>query len=331
MSETQPNGKAFRATEASVPAVEIDNVSHHYGTRKALDDISLQIGRGEVFAFLGPNGGGKSTLFRLLSTLVPLQSGSVRVLGYDLRGPLQEVRRQIGVVFQAPSLDRKLTVLENLRHQAALYGLTPNMIRERTHLLLEQLRVEDRRNDLAETLSGGLRRRVELAKGMIHQPRLLLLDEPTTGLDPGARNDFWQCLRRLQEVHQVTLVFTTHFLDEADRADRLAILDQGALVALDTPDALRAGVGGDTITLSAEDPIRLAEGIRERFQVPVQVLDGSVRIEQTTGHQWVPRIVEAFPDEIRSVTLGKPTLEDVFITRTGHRFWQEAPESQQDL
>lgn len=308
------------------PAIDVSGLSHHYGSRQALQDVTLRIARGEVFAFLGPNGGGKSTLFRILATLVPPQSGQVEVLGRDVRGQLEQVRRQLGVVFQSPSLDRKLTVLENLRHQAALYGLRRGLIRERSHLLLEQLGIADRRNELTETLSGGLRRRVELAKGMIHQPQLLLMDEPTTGLDPGARNELWQSLRRLQAVHQVTLVFTTHLLDEAERADRIAILDQGALVALDTPDVLRAGVGGDTLTITTNDPLQLAEQMRNRFQVPVQVLAGSVRIEQPAGHQWVARLVEAFPEQIQSVTLGKPTLEDVFIARTGRRFWQESVE-----
>jgi ABC-2 type transport system ATP-binding protein len=306
----------------SPPAVEIQGVSHHYGTRRALDRVTLEIARGEVFAFLGPNGGGKSTLFRLLSTLVPIQTGSMRVAGYDLSGPLSEVRRSLGVVFQSPSLDRKLTVLENLQHQAALYGLRPATIRDGIDLLLDQLGLSERRHELAETLSGGLRRRVELAKGLIHQPNLLLLDEPTAGLDPGARSDFWQALRQLAATRQMTIVFTTHLLDEAERADRIAILDRGTLVALDTPEALRASVGGDSITLSTDQPDRLAELVRTRFEVTAQVLAGAVRVEQPSGHHWVARLVEAFPDEIHSVTLGKPTLEDVFIARTGHRFWQ---------
>lgn len=312
-------------SQSGPAAIEISGLSHHYGKRRALHDVSLTIQRGETFAFLGPNGGGKSTLFRLLSTLVPLQSGQVRVLGHDLSGPLEAVRRELGVVFQAPSLDRKLTVQENIDHQAALYGLSRRAAGQRAASLLEQLGLADRKNEYTETLSGGLRRRVELAKGMIHQPRLLLMDEPTTGLDPGARSELWRALRHLQATEDVTIVFTTHLLDEADRADRIAILDEGTLVGLDSPAALRSSVGGDSITIQTDLPDQLAEQVRGRFEVPVQVLGDSIRLEQADGYRWIGRLMEAFPDQIRSVTLGKPTLEDVFIARTGHRFWSERP------
>jgi len=188
--------------------------------------------------------------------------------------------------------------------------------------MLSRLGLTERAGDLVETLSGGLRRRVELAKGMLHRPRLLLLDEPSTGLDPGARADVWQYLQQVREESQVTVVLTTHLLDEADRADRIAIMCEGSLVALDTPAALRATVGGDSITIRTENPDRLAAAIRERFACDVLVLAGGVRLEQSEGHQWISRLVEAFPDEIETITLGKPTLEDVFIDRTGHQFWE---------
>jgi ABC-2 type transport system ATP-binding protein len=308
-------------------AIEVTDLSHHYGSRRALHDVSLTIHRGETFAFLGPNGGGKSTLFRLLSTLVAPQTGQVILLGHDLRGPLDAVRRELGVVFQSPSLDRKLTVQENVDHQAALYGLSRRASSQRAAILLEQLGLTDRRHEYTETLSGGLRRRVELAKGMIHRPRLLLMDEPTTGLDPGARSELWRALRHLQAAEEVTIVFTTHLLDEAERADRIAILDEGSLVALDTPAQLRSSVGGDSITIQTDQPDYLAEQVRQQFDVPVQVLGESIRLEQAEGHRWIGRLMEAFPEQIRSVTLGKPTLEDVFIARTGHRFWSESPRS----
>jgi ABC-2 type transport system ATP-binding protein len=302
-------------------AVEISRVSHRYGSRQALADLSLRIVPGEIFAFLGPNGGGKTTLFRLLSTLIPLQTGDIEILAMDTRRQTDQVRAAIGVVFQAPSLDKKLTVRENLEHQGHLYGLAGATLRARADEMLARLGLADRAGELVERLSGGLRRRVELAKGMLHGPRVLLMDEPSTGLDPGARSDLWNYLRTLRAEHGVTVVLTTHLLEEADKVDRIAILHEGALVALDTHDALRSTVGGDSITIATLDPPRLAAAIAQRFDCKPQVLDGSVRMEQADGHQWIARLVEAFGDEIDSVTLGKPSLEDVFIARTGHRFW----------
>lgn len=304
-------------------AIHVSQLSHWYGRRQALRDLSFDVASGELFAFLGPNGGGKTTLFRLLSTLIPLQQGEVRLLGYDLRSQRGQVRLGIGVVFQAASLDRKLTVAENIRHQAALYGVRGAELRRRQGELLDQLGLTDRAHELTERLSGGLRRRVELAKGMIHRPRLLLLDEPSAGLDPGARSDLWEYLGRLQADFGVTVAFTTHLLEEAERADRIGILNDGSLVALDTPDNLRGTVGGDSITMTTGQPVELAAAIRSRFDVPVDVVDGMVRLEQPGGHGWVAKLVEAFPGQIDSITLGKPSLEDVFIDRTGHRFWRD--------
>jgi len=304
-------------------AIEVSHLFHDYGRRRALDDLSLAIDGGEIFAFLGPNGGGKTTLFRLLSTLIPVQRGDMRVLGYDVRRELQAVRASIGVVFQAPSLDKKLTVAENVRHQGHLYGIHGRLLAERQSEMLGRLGLTDRSTELCESLSGGLRRRVELAKGMLHRPRLLLLDEPSTGLDPGARSDLWSYLHELRTEHAVTVVLTTHLLEEADKADRIAILHQGKLVALDTPDALRATVGGDSITIQTAEPDKLAAAIRTRFGCEAAVLGDQVRLEQPDGHQWIARLVEAFPGQIDAVTLGKPSLEDVFIDRTGHSFWQQ--------
>ncbi len=301
-------------------AIQLRDVSHFYGWRQALRELTFEIDRGEIFALVGPNGGGKTTLFRVLSTLIPLQEGDVSILGHDLRRQQHEIRTRIGVVFQAPSLDKKLTVAENIRHQAALYGLFGSELRRRQDEMLEQLGLTDRARERAETLSGGLRRRVELAKGMIHRPQLLLLDEPSTGLDPGARSDLWQYLNRLRDHFDVTVVLTTHLLEEADKADRVAILHEGSLVALDTPDALRATVGGELITIETSQPQSLAGAIRDQFQVAAEVVDGQVRFEQAEAHKWITLLVEAFPGRIHSIRLSKPSLEDVFITRTGHRF-----------
>lgn len=272
---------------------------------------------------MGPNGGGKTTLFRLLSTLIPIQQGTARVLGYDVARETAEVRLRIGVVFQAPSLDKKLTVAENLQHQGHLYGMSGSALTRRADEMLGRLGLSDRRRDLVETLSGGLRRRVELAKGMLHRPRLLLLDEPSTGLDPAARADLWDYLRQVRADDGVTVVLTTHLLEEADKADRLAILNAGSLVALDTPDRLRASVGGDTLTIETDDAPALASAITDRFGLIAHDVDGSVRLELPDAAEWVPRLIESLPGRIQSITLGKPTLEDVFIARTGHKFWSE--------
>jgi ABC-2 type transport system ATP-binding protein len=307
-------------------AISVQKVSHRYGARTAVDDLSLEIAPGEIFAFLGPNGSGKTTLFRLLSTLIPVQSGEISLLGLDVARDATAVRRQIGVVFQAPSLDKKLTVAENLHHQGRLYGLPSAELSTRSAELLAKVGLQERSRDLVETLSGGMRRRAELAKSMLHRPRLLLLDEPSTGLDPGARIDLWQYLRKLRDREGVTVVLTTHLLEEADRADSLAIMHQGKLAALGEPLALRGEIGGDAITIQTERPAELAAAIAERFGCAAAQLDGAVRLEQPNGHEWIPRLVEAFPGDIQTITLGKPTLEDVFIDRTGHRFLISAPD-----
>jgi ABC-2 type transport system ATP-binding protein len=305
-------------------AIAVEDLFHHYGQRRALNGVSFSIEAGELFAIVGPNGGGKTTLFRVLTTLILPQRGSVQVGGLDVRDQVAQVRRFIGVVFQAASLDRKLTVLENLRQQAALYGVSRAIFRQRSEMLLSELGLIDRQRDLVETLSGGLRRRVELAKGMIHRPRLLLMDEPTTGLDPGVRSDLWRYLYRLRDDFAVTIVLTTHLLEEAERADRLAIMNQGEIVAMDKPAVLRDSVGGDSITIDTSEPAALAAKIRERFGIDAAVIDGSVRLEQPAGHTWVPRLAAEFPDQTRAIHVGRPSLEDVFISRTGHRFWQES-------
>lgn len=307
---------------SNAAAISISGVTHCYGERAAVDDLSLKVDHKEIFVFLGPNGSGKTTLFRLLSTLIPVQLGQIAMLGHDLSKDTTTVRQLLGVVFQAPSLDKKLTVAENLRHQGKLYGLSLAEIKQRIGEMLSTLGLESRRADLVETLSGGMRRRVELAKGMLHRPQLLLLDEPSTGLDPGARADLWKYLQQLRS-EGVTIVLTTHLLEEAERADRIAIMHRGKLAALDTPANLQASVGGDSITIRTSEPEQLAEKIRQQFPCEVGVVDRIVRLEQPDGHRWISRLVEAFPDEIETITLGKPTLEDVFIDTTGHQFLDE--------
>ncbi|MGD9635721.1 MAG: ATP-binding cassette domain-containing protein [Pirellulales bacterium] len=309
-------------------AIEISHLGHRYGDHVAIADLSLKVASGEIFVLLGPNGSGKTTLFRVLSTLIPLQQGEANILGFNLRFEQDAIRRRLGIVFQSPSVDKKLTVIENIYHHGRLYGVLGSELRQRADEMLTRLGLADRRKALVETLSGGLRRRVELAQGMLHRPRLLLLDEPSTGLDPGARSDVWQYLEQVRREDGVTVVLTTHLLEEAERADRIAIMHQGKLVALDTPTELQAAVGGDAITIRTANPQQLAAAIGEKFTCSAAVVDGSVRLEQPDGHQWVPRLVEAFPDRIDAITLGKPTLEDVFIHTTGHQFWNGEPSAE---
>ena len=311
-------------------AVEAQGVEYAYRTRKAglrraLDGVSFRIEAGEIFGFLGPNGGGKTTLFRILSTLAKPQGGSVRVFGADLATEAAAVRRRLGVVFQSPSLDVQLTVRENLMHQGHLYGLSGRTLAERIGAALERFGLADRRDQRALELSGGLRRRVEIAKSLLHGPRLLLLDEPSTGLDPGARRDLWGTLESLRR-EGVTVLLTTHFMEEGDRCDRLALIDRGAVVGEGSPAGLKEEIGGDVITLDGPDPEALARDLAARFpDLQPQMRDGAVRLERERGHELVARLIEAFPGRVDSVTVARPTLEDVFLHRTGRRLYgQEA-------
>ena len=314
------------------PAVEARSLSRVFGARAALSDVSFSVARGETFALLGPNGGGKTTLFRILATLLPPSGGSFSIDGLSPAAG-REVRRRLGVVFQAPSLDKKLTVMENLVFQGALYALSGGTLAARIRELLETFRLEDRANDLVETLSGGLARRVEIVKALLHEPPVLLLDEPSTGLDPGARRDLVDVLASLARTGTAVLL-TTHLFEEAEAAHRIGILDQGRLLALDTPAALKATLGGDVVTVEARDETgapALAAGIESRFGAEagrITVVGPTVRIERRAAHTFVPRLVEAFPGAFKSVTLGAPSLEDVFIAKTGRRFREaDAPDA----
>ena len=304
------------------PAIEVDHLGFRYGDRTALDGVSFSVGRAEIFGLLGPNGGGKTTLFRILSTLLPPASGSARIFGIETARDPHTVRRRIGVVFQAASLDRKLTGAENLQHQGHLYGLRGRTLRERARQALQRVGLADRAGDRVETLSGGMQRRLELAKGLLHGPDLLLLDEPSAGLDPGGRRDLWEYLGHLRDSGAVTVLVTTHLLEEAERCDRLGILDRGRLVAVGTPEELKKKIGGDIIVLGARDPESLRRQLEERFRLRATTVDGTVRIERERGHEFIAQLVEAFPGQIDSVSVSKPTLEDVFIQHTGHRLWE---------
>jgi ABC-2 type transport system ATP-binding protein len=308
--------------------VRIESLTHRYGQRVALDKLSLDVRPREIFAFLGPNGSGKTTLFRILCTLIPAEPGHVHMLGLDIAGHRDELRRQIGVVFQSPSLDKQLTAEENLRCHGHMYGLFGADLNARVSELLERFQLTDRRRELVSTFSGGMRRRVELAKGLLNRPAILLLDEPSTGLDPGARIDLWKILASIQSGGDTTILLTTHLMDEADRCDRLAILDQGKLVACDSPGALKHRIGGDVVSLTCTDLAACesaAKIIREKFAIEVERLDKTLRLSRAGAHQFVPQLIEALPGLVDSVSVGKPTLEDVFIHVTGHGYIDQAP------
>jgi ABC-2 type transport system ATP-binding protein len=252
-------------------------------------------------------------------------AGRALVMGCDAARDSNSLRRQIGVVFQAQSVDLKLTAYENLWHQGHLYGLRGAALKNRVQEILERVGLADRAKELVETFSGGMQRRIELGKGLLHHPAVLLLDEPTTGLDPGARRDLWQYLRILRDEEHVSVLVTTHLMEEAERCDRLAILNEGNLVALGTPEELKSEIGGDVVMLDASrDAEELARLIRARFSLDAVVMEKQVRIEIEGGHRFVTDVVEAFPGEIQAISVSKPALEDVFIRHTGHKFWSES-------
>ncbi len=310
------------------PVISVQNLVHKYESRTALNGVSFDVRPAELFGLLGPNGSGKTTLFRILSTLMIPTAGKAIVMGSDAAQDPASVRRQIGVVFQAQSVDPKLTAYENLWHQGHLYGLRGSALKGRVLEILSRVGLADRAKEQVGTFSGGMQRRIELAKGLLHHPGVLLLDEPTTGLDPGARLDLWQYLQILRDEEKVSVLVTTHLMEEAGRCDRLAIMNEGNLVALGTPVELKSEIGGDVILLdAAHDASALADHIRSRFHVDTTVLGNQVRIEREGGHRFVPDVVEAFPGEIQAISVSKPALEDVFIHRTGHKFWSESGES----
>ena len=297
--------------------IEVQNLTHRYGERVALSKVSFAVEKGEVFGLLGPNGGGKSTLFRILSTMMVPTDGAAVIAGHDVTREPAAVRKHVGVVFQTQSLDKALTVEENLRAQGHLHGLSGTELRKRMEHAMEQLGLGDRRKDLVETLSGGLRRRVEIAKALLHRPQVLLMDEASTGLDPAARRDLSNHVDRLRREEGVTILLTTHILEEADRCDRLVLLHQGRIVAAGTPAALCSRIGGDVVVLESGDTGALAAGIESRFGLRPSVRDGEVRVEIENGHRFIAEVVEAFPGAVHSVGLHKPTLEDVFVRETG--------------
>jgi ABC-2 type transport system ATP-binding protein len=330
MATALQNGSTPSSTQETSSIIRVEGIRHSYGERAALKGVSFGVQPGEIFGLLGPNGSGKTTLFRILSTLMLPGDGRAIIAGFDVAKQPDEVRRRIGVVFQARSSDIKLTATENLWHQGHLYGLRGAVLQARIREMLERVGLADRAKDRVETFSGGMQRRVELVKGLMHRPSVLLLDEPTTGLDPGARLDLWLYLDELCRQENVAIIVTTHLMEEAERCDRLAILNSGEIVGLGTPAELRSQIGGDVIMLETADPALLADRIHQRFRIAASVLDGKVRMEIRDGLRFVTNLAETFPGAIQSVSISKPTLDDVFIGRTGHRFWTETTKEEKD-
>ncbi len=303
--------------------LEVNNLTYQYGSKTALENLSFSVGKGEIFGFLGPNGGGKTTTFKVLSTLFACRPGQVKMFGLDLAQDLMAIRRKMGIVFQLPALDKMLKVRENLAHQGHLYGLSGKELERRIDRDLERLGLMDRAKDRVKTLSGGLQRRVELAKALINDPELMILDEPSTGLDPAARKDFWGHLETLRQRQNMTVLVTTHYLEEADRCDRLLILDQGKKVALGKPEELKAEIGGEVLRIRAKNPEVLMATLAEKLKVTGLMVGGLVQVEHPKAYLLVAPLLEALPEQVLSLTLGLPTLEDVFIHKTGRRFSEE--------
>ena len=279
--------------------------------------MSFSVPRGEVFGFLGPNGAGKSTTIKMLCTLARPTSGVARVAGFDVVTQRDAVRRHIGLVFQDPTLDGYLTATQNLRLHAELYGVDPGVIPTRMDQMLEMVDLADRRDQPVMTFSGGMRRRLEIARGLLHSPRVLFLDEPTIGLDPQTRSSIWRYIRALQEKEGTTIFMTTHYMDEAEFCDRIAIMDRGEIVVLDTPEALKAAVGADRVVLGTADDEAALDALRERFGIEAAVAEGAVTFHVESGEAFVPRLFAELDVAITSVAVSRPTLDDVFMRYTG--------------
>ena len=298
------------------PAVRAAGVEFAYGDRQALRGVDFEVEPGAAFGFLGPNGSGKSTLFKLLSTLVPLQQGAVSILGHDLAREAAAIRRRVGVVFQSPAVDKKLTVQENLRYGGLMLGLGGAELQARIDACLASADLTDRRKDNVEDLSGGLRRRVEIAKCLLSQPDLVLLDEASTGLDPAARREMWKVLRAQDGL---TVLFTTHLMEEAAEADRLMLLDEGNVVAHGRPGELMEEVGGQVLELESAAAEQLQAQLRSELSVEATLLDQTLRMDGENVHELVPEIMKRYGDQVRRLQLAHPSLEDVFLHRTGKR------------
>jgi ABC-2 type transport system ATP-binding protein len=304
-------------SQAADEAVEVRGLVKRYDEVEAVRGVAFDVRAGETFGFLGPNGAGKSTTINMLCTLVRPSAGSARVAGHDVVSERDAVRRNIGLVFQDTTLDGYLSAEQNLRLHAELYGVSRDSVSRRMRAVMEMVGLWDRRSSLVNTFSGGMKRRLEIARGLLHSPRVLFLDEPTVGLDPQTRSSIWEYLQALQREQETTMFLTTHYMDEAEYCDRIAIIDQGEIVALDTPTALKASVGADRIQISTDDDNAAIGALRERFGLDARVAEGKVTFGVPAGEQFVPRLFAELGQPIHSVSVARPSLDDVFMSYTG--------------
>jgi ABC-2 type transport system ATP-binding protein len=309
-----PNGAAPGGV---APAVAVEGLVKRYGELEAVRGIDLTVASGETFGFLGPNGAGKSTTINMLCTLVAPSGGAARVAGHDVVRERDEVRRNIGLVFQDTTLDGYLTAEQNLRLHAELYGMPRGAVSERLQQVMEMVGLWERRASLVMTFSGGMKRRLEIARGLLHSPRVLFLDEPTVGLDPQTRSSIWTYISELKRDEDITIFLTTHYMDEAEYCDRIAIMDHGTIVALDTPEALKANIGKDRVQIQTGDDEAAIAALHERFGIDAVLAEGAVTFGVPAGEQFVPRLFAELGQPIRSVNVSRPSLDDVFMSYTG--------------
>ena len=311
------------------PSVQVSGLSRRFGEITAVDDISFDVGEAEIFGFLGPNGAGKTTTISMLCTLLRPTSGRATIGGYDIVDDPAGVRREIGIVFQDSTVDERLTARENLVFHGDLFGMAKTDVRPRSEQLMERVGLLDRADDTVITFSGGMRRRLEVARGLMHWPSVLFLDEPTVGLDPQTRRSIWAYARSLRDTEGVTIFLTTHYMDEAEACDRVAIMDYGKIIALDTPDGLKARLGGDVVSIAGPDNEALAREVRESFEVEPRIENDAVEFNVEQGGEFLPILLNRIQGEVLSVGIRAPTLEDVFVTMTGHQI-REAEASEED-
>jgi len=302
---------------ATASAVTVDRLVKRYDEVEAVRGIEFDVRSGEIFGFLGPNGAGKSTTINMLCTLVRPSSGSARVAGHDVVTERDEVRRNIGLVFQDTTLDGYLTAEQNLRLHAELYGVPREAVAPRMEQVMEMVGLWERRRSLVNTFSGGMKRRLEIARGLLHSPRVLFLDEPTVGLDPQTRSSIWSYISELKAREDITIFLTTHYMDEAEYCDRIAIMDRGKIIVLDTPEALKASIGKDRIQIQTDDNGAAITAIGERLGIEARLADGMVTFGVAEGEHFVPRLFAELGQPIRSVSVSRPSLDDVFMSYTG--------------
>jgi len=315
------------------PIVKVENLYHTYPEQKvpALDGLSFSVAPESIFGIIGPNGGGKSTTFKILSTLIQPQSGAGTIGGINVLKSPGKIRSLLGVVFQSPALDKKLTVEENIFHQGHLYGIKGRVLVQKAEFLLRRLGLWEKRNEKTENLSGGQKRRVEITKSLIHNPKILILDEPTTGLDPLARREVWNYLKFLREKEKITILVTTHLLDEAEDCDEIALIDKGKVVCSGRPSQLRSELGRDFVTVKTSQTEILFKKISVNCQTEVKAFGQELRVQPRNISSFVDFLVNDCLTEFDSFTVGKPTLEDLFIDKTGHKFWEESNSSDGEI